>query len=227
MATEAQVAANRVNGLKGGVKTEAGKAVSRLNARKHGIFASALTECASDGFFAALLGELIAEIKPVGIVEQLLVDKLAVTYLRMRRCAEAETLHFRSHWKFNPANFGKFPHNETVVTLGLYDARLTKQFLRLLHEIEWRRTARSKQGVGREEAQETQEMKNEPNPAAEAPVTNLANGSACAPLSVRTNLRKVRTILQPGFRHAAPRTISFHSPLPIPDSAPRRAPRSS
>jgi hypothetical protein len=51
MATERQVAANRgsavaplsLNGLKGGVKTEEGKAIPRLNARKHGIFASALT----------------------------------------------------------------------------------------------------------------------------------------------------------------------------------------
>ncbi len=43
MATRKQVAANRENGLKGGVKTDRGKAISRLNARKHGIFVSALT----------------------------------------------------------------------------------------------------------------------------------------------------------------------------------------
>ena len=43
MATKKQVAANRRNALKGGVKTLKGKAISRLNARKHGIFASAVT----------------------------------------------------------------------------------------------------------------------------------------------------------------------------------------
>ncbi len=81
MATEAQIVANRRNGLKGGVKTEDGKAISRLNARKHGIFASALTE--QDA--AELHGieeELAADLAPAGIVERMLVEKLAVTYLR-------------------------------------------------------------------------------------------------------------------------------------------------
>jgi len=141
MATERQIAANRITGLKGGVKTEEGKAISRLNARKHGIFASAVTEGDSEAL-RGLLDELIAELKPVGIVEQLLVDKLAMTYLRMQRCARAETLHFRSRWNFNPANFGKFAHDETVVQIGLYDARLTNQFLRLLRELEQRQEKR-------------------------------------------------------------------------------------
>ena len=81
MATEKQIAANRLNGLKGGVKTEAGKAVSRLNARKHGIFAMTLTEHDSETV-RGLLDELNEQLKPMGLVEQLLVDKLAVTWLR-------------------------------------------------------------------------------------------------------------------------------------------------
>ena len=44
MATSAQVDANRKNGKLGGPKTDAGKAAVRHNARKHGIFASALTD---------------------------------------------------------------------------------------------------------------------------------------------------------------------------------------
>ena len=43
MATDRQIPANRRNGANGGVKTPQGKAVSRVNARKHGTFASALT----------------------------------------------------------------------------------------------------------------------------------------------------------------------------------------
>ena len=81
MATEAQVAANRANGLKGGVKTEEGKKISRLNARKHGIFASALTEY-DDEELHGIEGQLAAQLKPEGIIEEILVEKLAVTYLR-------------------------------------------------------------------------------------------------------------------------------------------------
>ena len=44
MATQRQLEACRRNGRLGGPKTAAGKAVARLNARKHGIFASALTD---------------------------------------------------------------------------------------------------------------------------------------------------------------------------------------
>ena len=44
MATSAQVEANRRNGKLGGPKTEAGKARVSQNARKHGIFVSALTD---------------------------------------------------------------------------------------------------------------------------------------------------------------------------------------
>jgi hypothetical protein len=60
----------------------------------------------------------------------------------VQRCARAETLHFRARWNFNPANFGKFAHDETVVQIGLYDARLTNQFLRLLRELEQRQEKR-------------------------------------------------------------------------------------
>ena len=95
MATERQIAANRVNGLKGGVRTEEGKAISRLNARKHGIFALALTE-----------EELVADLKPVGAMEEILVEKLAPTFMRMRRCARsvlgARTAARLTHWKKLP-----------------------------------------------------------------------------------------------------------------------------
>ena len=40
MASEKQIAANRLNGLKGGVKTLAGKAISCLNAVSHGMYAA-------------------------------------------------------------------------------------------------------------------------------------------------------------------------------------------
>jgi hypothetical protein len=146
MATEKQVAANRLNGLKGGVKTPEGKAISRLNARKHGIFATVLTEHDAEEL-RGLLDELIADLKPVGILEQLLVDKLAVTYLRMRRCAKAETAYYQDQWNSGSGRPGRFRYSDTVVNIGLYDARLTHQFLRLLREIESRRKVMARAGA--------------------------------------------------------------------------------
>ena len=89
MATEAQVAANRKNAKSAGVRTPEGKAVSRLNARKHGIFASALTP--EDAAELGLIEERLAgDLRPVGAVEEILVETLAMTYLRLQRCARAE-----------------------------------------------------------------------------------------------------------------------------------------
>jgi hypothetical protein len=124
MATRKQVSANRENGLKGGVKTEEGKAISRLNARKHGIFAVALTPEDSEEV-CGTEDELIASLRPVGRVEEMLVEKLALTYLRMQRCAraEAELEGCVKTWRM-------------VELIGLYDGRLTNQFLKLLHEIQ-------------------------------------------------------------------------------------------
>jgi len=44
ISSEAQTTANRENGKLGGVKTEAGKAVMRFNARTHGILAKLVTD---------------------------------------------------------------------------------------------------------------------------------------------------------------------------------------
>jgi hypothetical protein len=156
MATEKQFAANRQNGLKGGVKTEEGKAISRLNARKHGIFAVALTPEDSEEVYGAE-DQLIASLRPVGRVEEMLVEKPALTYLRMQRCARAEAeLHVQT-WK-EPIKqldesrwydlkqerryggrgvpFREAVFDRMVKLIDLYDARLTNQFLKLLHEIE-------------------------------------------------------------------------------------------
>ena len=156
MASTRQVAANRRNGLKGGVKTEEGKAISRLNARKHGIFACALTaEDSKD--VCGIEDELIASLRPAGRVEEMLVEKLALTYLRMQRCARAEAeyhsrtweepnamlerkavadLEEKRRWGARAVPFKEQVFERMVKLIDLYDARLTNQFLKLIHEIE-------------------------------------------------------------------------------------------
>jgi hypothetical protein len=156
MATRKQLSANRENGLKGGVKTEEGKAISRLNARKHGIFAVALTPEDSEEVYGTE-DELIASLRPKGRVEEMLVEKLALTYLRVQRCARAEAeLHVKT-WRepdeeLEPyawerlemerscggrgVPFREEEFERMVELIALYDGRLTNQFLKLLHEIQ-------------------------------------------------------------------------------------------
>ena len=156
MASTRQVLANRENGLKGGVKTEEGKAISRLNARKHSIFVTALTAEDSEEV-QGYEDQLIASLRPAGRVEEMLVEKLALTWLRMQRCARAEAEYHSQTWEEPNEVWDAFqweqlqrkrelgargvPFKEEVFErmvklIDLYDARLTNQFLKLLHEIE-------------------------------------------------------------------------------------------
>ncbi len=157
MASARQVAANRQNGLKGGVKTEEGKAVSRLNARKHSIFVTALTAEDSEEV-CGYEDELIASLRPAGRVEEMLVEKIALTWLRIQRCARAEAEYHSQIWgdpdkvpqeycgydrsqrrvRFAETGvcFNEKAFERMVKLIDLYDTRLTNQFLKLQHEIE-------------------------------------------------------------------------------------------
>ena len=164
MASTAQVAANRENALKAGVRTPEGKAISRLNARRHGIFAAALTPEDSEEL-GVIEEDLVADLQPAGRVEEMLVETLAMTYLRMQRCARAEAEYHVATWE-EPARedhplaweelrkrrkrgeravvFREEKFKRMVELIGLYNARLTNQFLKTLHEIE--RCRRLRQG---------------------------------------------------------------------------------
>ncbi len=101
--------------------------------------------------------ELIASLRPVGRVEEMLVEKLALTYLRMQRCARTEAEFHAQTWEepnelLNEEHWDRLQQERRwgnrgvafraevfermVKLIDLYDARLTNQFLKLLHEIE-------------------------------------------------------------------------------------------
>ena len=87
MATEKQLQANRANARKStGPRTQAGKARSRLNSRKHGLTAKMLIiagENADD--FDELRAELLEEHNPQSALECELVERLAGILWRLRR----------------------------------------------------------------------------------------------------------------------------------------------
>ncbi|MEW5994450.1 MAG: hypothetical protein AB1744_08635, partial [Candidatus Zixiibacteriota bacterium] len=94
--TEKQLEANRRNAqLSTGPKTPEGKNKVKWNALKHGLLAKAVIlpksdMCENRAEFESLLRQLRKELKPVGILEEMLTEKIAVGYWRLRRAVKAE-----------------------------------------------------------------------------------------------------------------------------------------
>jgi hypothetical protein len=91
-----QLGANKRNAQHStGPKTEAGKQASKLNAVKHGLLAQeAVITCGDyledEQEFAQLLDELWEQFQPVGVAEELEVQKIALCYWRKRRAIRCE-----------------------------------------------------------------------------------------------------------------------------------------
>ena len=129
--------------------------MSRLNARKHGVFASALTPL-DHRELCEIYDEFAASAQPVGAIEEALVEKMALCWLRLQRCSRAEAeLHADvwmptvkelrdaqggavAQWKrAERTGFFKPKLFERLVTLvHRYDTSLTNQLMRLMHELE-------------------------------------------------------------------------------------------
>jgi hypothetical protein len=92
-----QIEANRRNAQKStGPKTPDGQAVSKMNALKHGILSEEVVVHGrwideSDTEFAALHERLWEDLKPIGMLEEMLVDKIVSNNWRLRRVLKAES----------------------------------------------------------------------------------------------------------------------------------------
>jgi len=92
-----QIEASRRNGQKStGPKTPEGRAISKLNALKHGLLAKTVVvrghqikESMHD--FKKLCQEFYAELKPAGPLEELLVEQIVAVTWRLRRARTAES----------------------------------------------------------------------------------------------------------------------------------------
>lgn len=104
MATEtslARVNVNRRNArLSTGPKSDRGKAAVKWNAMKHGLLAKEVVIRAGDGKenmseFQTLLTSLADDLQPEGVLEEMLVEKIAVCYWRLRRVVRCEVGEIR------------------------------------------------------------------------------------------------------------------------------------
>jgi hypothetical protein len=90
-----QLEANKRNAPKGGVKTPEGKAIVKYNALKHGLLAKEVVITVGEGAenpeeFNSLLVDLKTQLSPVGTLEEMLVEKIAVAFWRLRRAYRYE-----------------------------------------------------------------------------------------------------------------------------------------
>ncbi len=89
MTTDKQIQANIQNSALGGVKSAQGKNITKYNAVKHGIFTITISAYEAD-HYQEVLAELIDQYQPIGFLETTLVERIAVSYLRLFRVAKAE-----------------------------------------------------------------------------------------------------------------------------------------
>ncbi len=90
-----QLEANKKNAQKGGAKTPEGKAIVKYNALKHGLLAKEVVITVGEGAespeeFDALLEDLKTQFAPAGTLEEMLTEKIAVAYWRLRRAYRYE-----------------------------------------------------------------------------------------------------------------------------------------
>jgi len=96
MSSDKQIEANRQNALKGGIKTEEGKAVSRFNAVKHGLTSVVLSKYDDEVDVEVLEEELRMALQPENAIENILFERIVENYIRMIRTSKIERNYLNS-----------------------------------------------------------------------------------------------------------------------------------
>jgi hypothetical protein len=125
-----QQEASRRNGKKShGPTTAAGKAISSRNSFKHGLLSERLTQLNAQNAkdFADLLSVLREDLKPIGILEETLVEKIAHAYFRM--AVAAKDFCDAAKYVVNTSDSG--PRN-----LMRYDSMINRQFYQAMYQLE-------------------------------------------------------------------------------------------
>jgi hypothetical protein len=151
--SERQLAANRRNAKKGGVKTAEGKALIRLNALKHGLLSQeVLLAGESEETLIELEERLVAELQPQGELERILVDRIVSSTWRLRRAIRVETNYIQAEFDdCSSMSWGRKPNEEakawnmlvvrelgnsnTWLNLNRYEAAIERQIYKALHEL--------------------------------------------------------------------------------------------
>lgn len=150
--SQKQLEVNRQNSKLGEVKTEAGKAVSKYNALKHGILTQGILMSGKSEQELEDLGQRVREeLRPANEMEMILVERIISNTWRLRRAlrGEREMIEedidglYSGKKSFGQAlsvdfansdSYGKFTRYETCLERGIY---------RALHELQRLQAARN------------------------------------------------------------------------------------
>ena len=90
-----QFRANKLNALKGGVKTDDGKAVSSKNAMTHGILAQQVLDGEQERYLL-LVEMLVEDYQPQTVVQNVLVERMALIVVQLDRLNWASSEFWQS-----------------------------------------------------------------------------------------------------------------------------------
>jgi hypothetical protein len=105
MTSKKKIAANRINGQES--HGPANTISTRFNATKHGLLAVGITELDDAEGYLDLLNHLRLEKAPVGMVESVLVESVALDMMRLRRARRLEAEYITG--ELNPPNIASLP----------------------------------------------------------------------------------------------------------------------
>jgi hypothetical protein len=123
MVSEKKQVANAANAQKGGVKTEEGKAIVRLNAVTHGLTSKEVLLRGEDGeTLSTLRQHLMSELQPQGEVETLLADLIVSDTWRLGRAVKMETVYLEGtlEWFTNQVQKKSPKRNDGQAQYGTY-----------------------------------------------------------------------------------------------------------
>jgi hypothetical protein len=120
-----------------GPRTELGKANSSKNALKHGIFSnSIILSNESRQKYDSLWNGLCEYLKPIGTLEDFLVEKLAVLIWRYRRLIITEITEYKSGGPPYELDLGADSNSNILNRFPRYEASIDRAFDRTLTQLE-------------------------------------------------------------------------------------------
>lgn len=143
--SEKQLEANRSNAKLGGVKTEEGKSISKMNAIKHGILSiEVLLDGENEGELIGLGKRLRQELKPTSEIEMILVERIISGIWRLKRALRGEKEmivedlkdYFNKDQTFGSALSSSYASSDSYGKFTRYEASLERGIYKALHELQ-------------------------------------------------------------------------------------------
>jgi len=152
--SDKQLVANRRNAKRSiksgdacGPRTPGGKERAKFNALRHGLLARSVVVPTRDGpenrkQFERLLTQLRDKLNPDGILEEMLVEKIAVAYWRLRRALRAEAgeindnlCHARDYQLQTHPGTLALPSRGVTLKIVRYETAIERQLHRAIDQL--------------------------------------------------------------------------------------------